>query len=152
MANKRTTAFFLWKYGREIITEHPWMGTGNGYGEEALHQKLLSCEATFYNKKTPYYLHEFRYDFHNIWIQSWAEGGIIAILLLLGIFLWGIIKSRGSMKYVWVALLVSGMTESLFEKQAGIFFLAFVVALTALSTQTGANPSDKNEAPANLRQ
>jgi O-antigen ligase len=143
---------FLWKYGREIITEHPWMGTGNGYGEEALHQKLLSCEATFYNKKTPYYLHEFRYDFHNIWIQSWAEGGIVAVFLLLGIFLWGIIKSRGSMKYVWVALLVSGMTESLFEKQAGIFFLAFVVALTALSTQTSANPSGKNEAPANPHQ
>jgi len=138
---------YLWKYGLEIISEHPWAGVGNGFGEEALHQKLLTCDATFYNKKTPYYLHEFRYDFHNIWIQAWAEGGILATLLLLGIFLWGLIRSWGSMKYIWIALLVSGMTESLLEKQAGVFFLAFIVALTALSREQSASPSDKNEAP-----
>lgn len=138
---------YLWKYGLEIISEHPWAGVGNGFGEEALHQKLLTCDATFYNKKTPYYLHEFRYDFHNIWIQAWAEGGILATLLLLGIFLWGLIRSWGSMKYIWIALLVSGMTESLLEKQAGVFFLAFIVALTALSRGESASLSDKNEAP-----
>ena len=138
---------YLWKYGLEIISEHPWAGVGNGFGEEALHQKLLTCDATFYNKKTPYYLHEFRYDFHNIWIQAWAEGGILATLLLLGIFLWGLIRSWGIMKYIWIALLVSGMTESLLEKQAGVFFLAFIVALTALSREQSASPSDKNEAP-----
>jgi len=143
---------FLWNYGTEIIAEQPWLGVGNGYGEEALHQKLLTCEATFYNKKTPYYLHEFRYDFHNIWIQAWAEGGILAVVLLLGIFLWGLIQSSGSMKYVWIALLISGMTESLLEKQAGIFFLAFVVALTALSRPVSANLSDKIEEHASPHQ
>ncbi|MEL0026665.1 MAG: O-antigen ligase family protein, partial [Schleiferiaceae bacterium] len=81
---------FLWKYGMDIIQEAPLLGVGNGHGEDVLHEKLLTCDAKFYNKKEPYYLHEFRYDFHNVWIQSWAEGGIIAFLLMAGIFLWGL--------------------------------------------------------------
>jgi len=56
------------------------------------------------------------------------------------------------MKYVWIALLISGMTESLLEKQAGIFFLAFVVALTALSRPVSANLSDKIEEHASPHQ
>jgi hypothetical protein len=55
---------FLWNYGTEIIIKEPWLGVGNGpWRGCALHEKLLTCEAKFYNKKEPYYLHEFRYDF-----------------------------------------------------------------------------------------
>jgi len=126
---------FLWKYGMDIIKEAPLLGVGNGHGEDVLHEKLLTCDAKFYNKKEPYYLHEFRYDFHNVWIQSWAEGGIIAFLLMAGIFLWGLTQSTGSMSYAWIALLMSSMTESLLDKQAGVFLLTFMVALTALSSR-----------------
>jgi len=126
---------FLWKYGIDIIKETPLLGVGNGNGEDVLHEKLLTCHATFYNKKEPYYLHEFRYDFHNVWIQSWAEGGIIAFLLIAGIFLWGLTQSTGSMSYAWIALLMGSMTESFLDKQAGVFLLTFMVALTALSSR-----------------
>ncbi|NDH89981.1 MAG: O-antigen ligase domain-containing protein [Flavobacteriia bacterium] len=126
---------FLWKYGIDIIKDAPLLGVGNGHGEDVLHEKLLTCDAKFYNKKEPYYLHEFRYDLHNVWIQSWAEGGIIAFLLMAGIFLWGLTQSTGSMSYAWIALLMSSMTESLLDKQAGVFLLTFMVALTALSSR-----------------
>ena len=126
---------FIWKYGIDIIKKASLIGVGNGYGEDMLHEELLACDAKFYNKKEPYYLHEFRYDFHNVWIQCWVEGGIIAFLLMAGIFLWGLTQSTGSMSYAWIALLMSSMTESLLDKQAGVFLLTFMVALTALSSR-----------------
>jgi len=126
---------FLWQYGIEIIKDAPVIGVGNGYGEDVLHEKLLASKAKFYKKKEPYYLHEFRYDFHNVWIQSWAEGGILAFVLMAGILLWGLTQSVGSMSYAWIALLMSSMTESLWDKQAGVFLLTFLVALTALSSR-----------------
>jgi O-antigen ligase len=130
---------YLWKYGAEIIQEHPFLGVGNGAGEEALHEKLLACDAKFYNKTTPYYLHEFPYDFHNIYLQSLAEGGLLGLILLLAILGWGWYESAGSLRIIWIALAFSGLTESLLEKQAGVFLIAFLIALTALSRK--ARPS-----------
>jgi len=44
-------------------------------------------------------------------------------------------QSSGSMSYAWMALLISSTTESLLDKQAGVFLLTFMVALTALSSR-----------------
>ena len=54
---------------------------------------------------------------------------------MVGIFLWGLTQSSGSINYAWIALLMSSMTESLFDKQAGVFLLTFMVALTVLSSR-----------------
>lgn len=126
---------FIWQAGFEIIADHPWIGIGNGAGEMELHEKLSRVEATFYRGKEPYKLDEFLYDFHNIWIQSWAEGGLVALALLLGIFIWGITKSEGALRYAWLVVLLSGTTESLLDKQAGALLLTFLVGLTALQSQ-----------------
>jgi O-antigen ligase len=74
------------------------------------------------------------YDFHSIWIQSWAEGGIVAVLLLVAIFLWGLFKSAGVLRYIWLLVMLSGTTESLLDKQAGALLLTFMVGLTALQS------------------
>jgi O-antigen ligase len=74
------------------------------------------------------------YDFHNIWIQSWAEGGIVALLLLATIFLWGLFKSEAVLRYIWLLVMLSGTTESLLDKQAGALLLTFMVGLTALQS------------------
>jgi O-antigen ligase len=126
---------FLWQYGIEIIKDAPVIGVGNGYGNDVLEEKLSTLNAKFYKKKEPYSLSDLTLDFHNVWIQSWADGGIIAFLLMAGIFLWGFTQSSGSMSYAWIALLMSSMTESLWDKQAGVFLLTFMVALTALSSR-----------------
>jgi O-antigen ligase len=126
---------FIWQAGAEIIADQPWIGLGNGSGEMALHEKLRTVDATFYRGKEPYKLDEFMYDFHCIWIQSWAEGGLVGLMLLLGIFIWGIVSSHGVLRYAWVMVLLSGTTESLIDKQAGALLLTFLVGLTALQSQ-----------------
>jgi O-antigen ligase len=127
---------FLWKYGTEIAMANPIIGVGNGAGEDLLNEKLKQCDATFYRKKEPYYLYEFRYDFHNIWLQSWAEGGIVAVAILILMLGWGIYHGSGALRYAWVLVALSGTTESLLDKQAGALLITFLVGLTALSLQT----------------
>jgi len=124
---------FLWKYGVELVQESTWKGLGNGASEEFLHEKLKTCTATFYRGTTPYYLHEVKYDVHNIWLQSWLEGGVVGVLLLALLFGWGLYFSSGAVRYSWIVVLLSGTTESVLEKQAGVFILTFLVALTFVS-------------------
>ena len=118
---------YLWKYGWNIANESPIIGVGNGAGDELLHEALQSCDAVFYKKKEPYYLHEFKYDFHNIILQNFAEGGIVGVLLLLFLFTVGFLQSQGPWRYAWALFFCTGMTESLLERQAGVFLLAFLI-------------------------
>jgi O-antigen ligase len=121
---------FLWRYGSEVIGEHFWIGTGNGAEDLALHEKLKQCEAPFYKGDEPYFLYEEVYDYHNVFLQSWAEGGIVGFLLMVGLFAWGFLRSNGVVRWAWTAFFLTGMTESLLDRQAGAFlltFLAFVV-------------------------
>ena len=118
---------YLWKYGWNIANESPMIGEGNGAGDELLHEALQSCDAVFYKKKEPYYLHEFKYDFHNIILQNFAEGGIVGVLLLLFLFTVGFLQSQGPWRYAWALFFCTGMTESLLERQAGVFLLAFLI-------------------------
>lgn len=125
---------FIWREGLKIIGEHPVFGVGNGAGEFELNERLSKVDAKFYRGKEAYTLDEFMYDFHSIWIQSWAEGGIVAVLLLAAIFLWGIFKSAGVLRYIWLLVMLSGTTESLLDKQAGALLITFMVGLTALQS------------------
>ena len=118
---------YLWKYGWNVANESPIIGVGNGAGDELLHEALQSCDAVFYRKKEPYYLHEFKYDFHNILLQNFAEGGIVGVLLLLFLFTVGFLQSQGPWRYAWALFFFTGMTESLLERQAGVFLLAFLI-------------------------
>lgn len=129
---------YLWKYGWNVAKEAPLIGAGNGAGDELLHEALQSCEAVFYRKKEPYYLYEFKYDFHNIVLQNFAEGGLVGVVLILFLFTVGFLQSRGPWRYAWALFFCTGMTESLLERQAGVFLLAFLI----LQIQTG-NPSAK---------
>ena len=118
---------YLWKYGWNVANKSPIIGVGNGAGDELLHEALQSCDAAFYKKKEPYYLHEFKYDFHNMILQNFAEGGIVGVILLLFLFAVGFLQSQGSWRYAWALFFFTGMTESLLERQAGVFLLAFLI-------------------------
>lgn len=118
---------YLWKYGWNVANKSPIIGVGNGAGDELLHEALQSCDAVFYKKKEPYYLHEFKYDFHNMILQNFAEGGIVGVILLLFLFAVGFLQSQGPWRYAWALFFFTGMTESLLERQAGVFLLAFLI-------------------------
>jgi len=37
------------------------------------------------------------------------------------------------LRYGWILIILSGTTESVLEKQAGVFMLAFLIALTLVA-------------------
>jgi hypothetical protein len=53
---------------------------------------------------------------------------------LAAIFLWGLFKSAGVLRYIWLLVMLSGTTESLLDKQAGALLITFMVGLTALQS------------------
>lgn len=132
--NKQTNhRVFIWKYGSEVISENFWLGTGTGAADDALHEKLLDCKAPFYHGQVAYYLYEKKYNFHNVFLQHWASNGIFSFLILLFLTVGSLIfaiKNRWFVSMAFIAVfLISGFTESLFERQAGVYFFSFFFAL-----------------------
>ena len=108
--------------------------------EMELHEKLSRVEATFYRGKESYKLDEFLYDFHNIWIQSWAEGGLVALALLLGIFICAL-QSKGALRYKAWPWCATQRYHGKFTRQAGGCPFAYIFSWT----NSPAIPKEKRE-------
>lgn len=131
---------FIWSYGAEVVRDHALLGTGNGAEDWALHEKLKGCEAPFYKGQQAYYLYDEVYDYHNILLQTTAEGGPVALVLMIALLIWGFKNGNGVVRWAWVAFIITGMTESLLDRQAGAFlltFLAFVIQTGYTRTNSG---------------
>lgn len=73
------------------------------------------------------------YNFHNQYLQTFAEIGILGLLLLSYLLCYAFIFSMRNKDYLCILFLfivaVSFLTESMLERQAGVSFFAFFYAL-----------------------
>lgn len=138
--NKQTNPRkYIWEAGAAVVAENFWWGTGTGAADDALNEKLQSCEALFWDGQATYQLREKRYNYHNEYLQHFAAQGIVGFLALLVIFVLPIFKGR----LIWhppvMAFLtltaVSFLTESMLERQAGVLFFTFFYGLMVLNPQ-----------------
>jgi O-antigen ligase len=132
--NKQTNhRVYLWRYGAEVIQENFWLGTGTGAADDALNEKLENCEAPFWNGQRTYTLSEKNYNYHNAFIQHFAAHGIVGFLLFSLMFIGPFIYFRGRLEPLAAAFLVlsliSFLTESMLERQAGVLFFSFFYSL-----------------------
>lgn len=138
VVNKKQTnhRVFIWSYGSEVVQENWLIGTGTGCGVDALHEKLLTCDAVFWRAHTPYKLSEFRYNYHNAFLQHAATHGIVGLIVLFGLFVLSFIRSIKTSDYLLMAftmlVFISFFTESMLERQAGVLFFAFFYPLLML--------------------
>lgn len=138
--NKKQTnhRVFIWKYGIESIAEAPVFGHGTGEADEVLFQKLKTCDAQFWQGTKPYYLWEMRYNYHNTFLQEWASNGLFGLALFLTLLVMLFIQSYQHGNYMavaWLVLcLVSFLTESMLDRQAGVLFFGFFYWVFALNT------------------
>lgn len=142
--NKQTNhRVFLWKYGWEAIGQEWLTGYGNGSEDFVLQEHLKDCDAKFWDGKHTYYLHQERYNYHNEWLQQWAKSGLVGIALFVGIGFWAMRSGSRSTKLMWAVVAFSCATESLLERQAGVFIgtLLILVLIVDISTRnTSTNP------------
>ncbi len=128
---KQTNArFYLWKYAWQTIKEKPWWGHRPGHADKALQASYEPCDAPFWDGEGVYYLRDRTYNYHNTCLQAWADRGFIGfaivIISLLGSFVMG--KST-EVKLFTLVFGLSFLTESMLDRQSGVFFFAFFLPL-----------------------
>jgi len=81
--------FPLFKAGLEVIVRRPFSGAGLGTAAVQRYVKLLN----FYHARTPF-VHA-----HNIYLQVWAELGILGAAGFVGSILWGIKRAAHAVRH-----------------------------------------------------
>lgn len=123
---------FIWRDALKVISDHPTKGTGLGSADHELYEYLKLETAQFWNGKQPYKLSSTEYNYHNEYLQHWAALGTLALILLILSLTWPFFKFK---KYSFLAhvmlliLIISFITESMLERQAGTLFFAFFYAM-----------------------
>lgn len=124
---------YLWKYGLEIVAENWLLGTGTGSASEAMHQKLLTCDARFWDGEKNVYLHENRYNYHNVYLQVFGTHGIVGFLFFMFLMVSAVAlalkrKDAIALGFILLSAFVF-ITDSALERQAGVLFFAFFYGL-----------------------
>ena len=130
--NKQTNArVYIWSYALSLVIESPLLGYGIGDAKTELNRSLKDCKAQFWDGHTLKPIFEKNYNFHNQFIQTWAEVGVFGFLLLIFImFAPFFMQNMHPLFLVFLGLTMFGfMTESMLERQAGILFFAFMYPL-----------------------
>jgi O-antigen ligase len=97
-----------------------------GYGVGDAKKILID---TFKEKNIPFSGN--KWNFHNQYLQSWTEVGILGVLLLMFMLLRPFFeKGQHPLFLIFLGLTLIGfMTESMLERQSGVVFFAFMYPL-----------------------
>jgi O-antigen ligase len=125
-SKQKNHRFYLWTYAAEVIQDYCWLGTGTGDANDHLVAAYQKSDAQFWDGEKLYYMRQRGYNYHNQFLQSWAQNGIFALLLLVAMLVVMWRKKHASGKVFTVVAGMSMLTESILERQAGVFFFAFV--------------------------
>jgi len=122
---------YLWKYALDLIVEKPILGYGVGDAKVQLNSALKDCDAKFWNGERNIPISEKSYNFHNQFLQTWAEVGIFGFLLLIFLMIRPFyIKEQHPLFLIFLGLTFIGfLTESMLERQAGVVLIAFMYPL-----------------------
>jgi len=114
-----------WKNCIELIQENPLLGVGTGDVKNALYEKYEQYGYVSALEK--------QIGPHNQYLQSFAELGIFGVLIILVLlwypFLYGIKHKNHLLIWVSIAFIISCLTESMLERQAGIVLFNFFLPI-----------------------
>ena len=109
---------------------------GKAFENNLTHDEQLRKYAKFsLDRKNNHYKTAYRneYNFHNQYLQTFAEIGILGLLLLCIILAYPFVIAIKNRDYLTISFLFiigsSFLTESMLERQAGVVFFAFFYAL-----------------------
>lgn len=119
---------YLWQYALDVIAEKPILGYGVGDAKNELNKALKDCDAQFWNGVKNIPIHTKNLNYHNQFLQTWAEVGVLGFLLLLVLMIRPfLLKNQHPLFLIFVGLTLIGfLTESMLERQAGVVMFAFM--------------------------
>ncbi|MFN3952170.1 MAG: O-antigen ligase family protein [Thermaurantimonas sp.] len=122
---------FIWKESLSVIKEMPAFGFKPGVADQLLMSRLSTVEEEFWDGTQVYYLRDGHYNYHNQFLQAIAERGI-GVLGLIGMLLFTFFSTHSIMTRMFVfVVFLSMLTESILQRQSGVFFVAFFIPLLA---------------------
>ena len=129
--NQTNARIYIWNFSLPLLMKSPLIGYGIGDAKTELNQSLRDCKAQFWNGDRNIPIYKNNYNFHNQFIQTWAEVGILGFLLLIFLMFGPFIRPDVHPLFMlFLGLTLFGfMTESMLERQAGILFFAFMYPL-----------------------
>jgi O-antigen ligase len=137
---------FLWQYGSEVVLENPVLGTGTGAGDDALNEALQQSDDQFWDEGGLYFIRDRVYNYHNVYLQQLATQGTIGLFILLVMLfvpMLGFQITYEARLFITICAL-SFLTESMFQRQAGIlFFSFFYMVLLSPANQHSPDPANK---------
>ncbi|KXK45797.1 MAG: O-antigen polymerase [Bacteroidetes bacterium OLB10] len=123
--NSTTLRIPLWINAYQVIENNPFTGVGTGDSRAELDSVFL--------KNKFQYAYQNHFDPHNQYLQTGVILGLAGLTLLLTMFLVPLYYSIRYRHYQFICLLIIFMfnmlTESIFERQAGIMFFSFFYSL-----------------------
>lgn len=127
---------YIWKYAVDLIGNKPLLGYGVGDAKDELGKALQNCDALFWNGHKNVLLNRKSLNFHNQFLQTWAEVGILGFLLLLFLVVKPfLLKNKHPLFLIFISLTFIGfLTESMLERQAGVVMFAFMYPLLSSLT------------------
>ena len=141
--NKQTNPRkFLWTEGAGLISENLWWGMGTGAENTALNERLEKVDAIFWDGKSTYQLYEMGFNYHNSYLQVFAANGIWAFLCFLALLFYPFFKLkhhpyRQEARIFLFIIILSFLTESMLQRQAGVLFFTFFYALLLVMPTLG---------------
>jgi O-antigen ligase len=123
----------MWTVTAKEIVKHP-MGVGTGDVDFHLSERLQSYHQTEMARKDE--RGQILYNPHNQFLQTGLEIGIIGMIILMFIVCYGIVK--GIKTKNWLLLLLAAnlayncLFESMLQRQSGIVFFTFWLALLSI--------------------
>lgn len=115
---------FIWRESLAIIREAPVFGFKPGLADQLLMKRLSSVDEKFWDGKQVYYLRDGNYNYHNQFLQGTAERGA-GVLALIGALLITFLSSRSlAARLCVIVIFFSMLTESILQRQSGVFFVA----------------------------
>lgn len=118
------------------IKESPLTGQGVGDYEESLQEQYAEAEQSFYGKN---------YNAHNQYAESLLAVGVIGLVLLLAYLVLPLVCAVGRKDVFWRVAFFTGIVmfnllfESMLERQMGMLFIGFFLALMVLITSIDEN-------------
>ncbi|MFS4415426.1 O-antigen ligase family protein [Maribacter sp. 2307ULW6-5] len=130
-----STRLLSWDTAISLIKDAPILGYGYGGSQKALNKRYEINGYTHPLKE--------QYNAHNLWLQSWLENGLLAIILLFWVFYVLFKESNGSNLFLafTLLLLINSLFEGLFNRFSGISFIAFLVCFIFSIKKVGGTKS-----------
>lgn len=121
----------IWNIGASIIKSNFVIGLGVDMADNVLKSRLKSNQIKLWNGSEMELIYKRNFNYHNQFMQSFAELGFIGFSLILYLFIYPLFKVKpNDIAFIFLFISFFGfLTESVFERQVGVLYFSIMYSL-----------------------